>query len=94
MKTKYTPKPIDTSSIDIPDDLSHLVEKLAEHAHDVWAEGRLNDGWKWGVERCDKTLMHPCLIPYSALPEIEKEYDRRVVMQTIKAILALGYPIG
>ena len=35
----------------------------------------------------------PCLVPYADLPESEKEYDRNTAMQTLKAIIALGYGI-
>ena len=33
------------------------------------------------------------LVPYDQLPEDKKEYDRDTAMETIKAILALGYTI-
>lgn len=94
MRTNYLPQPINTSGIDLPGALSYLVERLAEHTHDIWAEGRIGNGWKWGPERCDEKLLHPCLVPYSTLPEGEKDYDRRAVLGTVKAILALGYTIG
>jgi RyR domain len=32
-------------------------------------------------------------VPYEQLPEAEKEYDRKTAMETIKAIIALGYRI-
>jgi hypothetical protein len=34
------------------------------------------------------------LKPYSELSEGEKEYDRITAMETLKAILTLGYVIG
>ena len=33
------------------------------------------------------------LVPYSELPESEKEYDRRTALGALKLILALGYRI-
>ena len=89
----YEPKPLDTSSIVLPEDLEALTEYLAENAHDTWAAKRLADGWSYGPARDDARKLHPCLVPYSELPESEKEYDRNTAMQTIKAILALGYRI-
>ncbi|MBP8954402.1 MAG: Ryanodine receptor Ryr [Armatimonadetes bacterium] len=89
----YEPKPLDTSSIVLPEDLEALTEYLAENAHDTWAAQRLADGWSYGPARDDARKLHPCLVPYSELPESEKEYDRNTAMQTIKAILALGYRI-
>ena len=35
----------------------------------------------------------PCLVPYSNLPENEKDYDRNTAMETLKVILSLGYII-
>ena len=36
---------------------------------------------------------HPCLIPYSELPEIEKEYDRNTALSALKMVVKLGYRI-
>lgn len=89
----YVPRPIPTEDITLPDDLLQLTEKLAENAHDHWALQRLGDGWTRGAERNDPQKKHPCLIPYDQLPDSEKEYDRNAAMETLKAIIALGYRI-
>jgi hypothetical protein len=89
----YQPQPIETASIELSKDLEELTEKLAEHAHDVWARQRQDDGWVLGPERDDVKREHPCLVPYALLPEEEKVYDRNAAMQTLRAILALGYKI-
>ena len=90
---RYVPQPIDTSRIQVPASLVELTEQLAENAHDVWARQRMADGWTWGPKRDDKTKQNPCLIPYADLPDSEKQYDRQAAMETIKAIIALGYRI-
>ena len=36
---------------------------------------------------------HPDLIPYSALPDGEKEYDRLMAVNTIKLVKKLGWKI-
>ncbi|MEN8131732.1 MAG: RyR domain-containing protein [Pseudomonadota bacterium] len=92
MKT-YEPKPIDTSSIEPSEDLLRLTEQLAENAHDHWAKLRMEEGWRWGTNRDDTAKEHPDLVPYGQLSESEKEYDRRSAMETLKAIIALGYRI-
>jgi hypothetical protein len=89
----YQPKPIDTTGIELGPELNELVEKLSESTHDNWAIGRLNEGWRLGPERDNKQKTHPCLIPYSQLPESEKDYDRVTATETLKAIIALGYSI-
>ena len=90
----YSPKPIETSNITLPPDILELTERLAENAHDVWARQRLSQGWTYGPQRDDAKKKHPCLIPYKDLPESEKVYDRDTAMETLKAILALGYKIA
>ncbi len=93
MKT-YTPQPIDTSGIDLPPDLEELVEKLAQNNHDHWARKRIGEGWRYGGMRDDNLKEHPDLVPYDQLPESEKEYDRKTVVEALKAIVALGYELS
>jgi ryanodine receptor 2 len=90
----YQPKPIDTGRVELPPDVVELTERLAEHAHDIWARERLAQGWTYGPKRDDDKKHHPCLVAYAELPESEKVHDRNTAMQTLKAILALGYRIS
>ena len=89
----YTPKPIDTSDVILPDDILELCEKLSENTHEVWSENRIKDGWTYGEKRDDVKKHHPCLIPYEELSETEKDYDRNTSQQTLKLIIKLGYKI-
>ncbi len=90
----YEPNPLDTSKIDLPQELLELQEQLAKNAHEVWARQRLADGWRYGASRNDEQKEHPCLVPYEDLPETEKQYDRNTAMETLKAIVAMGYEIA
>jgi len=89
----YKPTPFDTSNISLPPELIELTEKIAENVHDVWAQGRIKDGWTYGPVRDDDKKQTPCLVPYCDLTETEKEYDRNTALETIKLILSLGYEI-
>lgn len=89
----YFPYPIDTSDIELNDELKQLVEQLARNVHDNWAMGRINEGWTYGPTRDDALKQHPCLVDYDDLPESEKEYDRNTAMETVKLILKLGWKI-
>jgi RyR domain len=89
----YEPRPIKTSHIELSQEIVELTERLSEHAHDIWAKQRLADGWAYGPERNDAKKQHPSLVRYAALPESEKQYDRNAALETIKAMLALGYRI-
>lgn len=89
----YQPRPIDTSGVSLSLGLTALVERLAENTHEVWAEKRIADGWRYGASRDDANKMHPCLVPYAQLPESEIAYDRAMVEQALKCALALGWII-
>lgn len=93
MKNNYVPQPLDTKGVQLPQDLEQLVEKMALNVHEVWAAGRIADGWTWGPVRNDELKHHPCLIPYEDLPDSEREYDRHTAVETLKLILSLGYRI-
>lgn len=90
---KYEPKPIDTSDVKLSRDIIALSELLAKNTHEVWAENRMKEGWKYGKERNDAEKLHPCLVAYEELAESEKEYDRSTAMETLKLIEKLGYRI-
>lgn len=92
MKT-YTPKPIDLSDVELTEDLNELREAIAENAHEIWAENRQSEGWTYGPQRDDKLKQTPDMVPYSQLPEGEKEYDREMAMKTIKLLKKLGYDL-
>ncbi len=89
----YEPQPINLDDISLTDDLLELREAIAENAHDVWATARKKEGWTFGPERDDSNKKHPDLVPYSSLPDSEKEYDRLMALDTIKLVKKLGFEI-
>ncbi len=89
----YEPKPMNTADVKLAEDILDLTELLAKNAHDNWAEQRIRDGWRYGYRGSDENKTHPNLVPYEQLSEPDKEYDRRAVLETLKAIIALGYRI-
>lgn len=93
MRKQYLPSPVDTGDVHLPDYLECLTEKMARNVHEVWAEGRMKEGWRYGPVRDDAAKTHPCLVSYEELPESEREYDRQTAVQTLKLILKLGYNI-
>lgn len=94
MNNVYVPKPVDTTDIQLPEELNELVEKMAENVHEVWAQSRISQGWSYGPERNDALKHHPCLVPYNELPEVEKAYDRDTALGTLKLIAKLGFKIS
>lgn len=92
-KEAYVPQPMDTSDVQLPEELNELVEKMARNVHEVWAQSRISQGWTYGPERNDALKHHPCLVPYEDLPEVEKDYDRDTALGTLKLICKLGFEI-
>ena len=93
-KVNYTPQPIDTTDVKLPKELEQLVEQMSKNVHEVWAETRIMQGWKYGEQRNDELKTHPCIVPYEDLPEEEKEYDRNTSIGTLKLIMKLGFKIS
>lgn len=92
-KKTYTPQPVDTNDVKLPEELDALAEVIAKNVHDVWSQGRIAEGWTYGPERNDALRQTPCLVPYEELPESEKAYDRNTAQATLKLILKLGFRI-
>ena len=93
MKKNYVPQPMDTSAIQLPEELNVLIEQMAKNVHEVWAQSRIEQGWTYGEERSDALKQHPCLVSYEELPEVEKAYDRNTALETLKLISKLGFKI-
>ena len=89
----YHPEPIDTTGVELPAAVNELRELLAKNAHDLWARDRIKQGWSYGAQRDDAKKHNPCLVPYEELPDTERQYDRNNAMETLKAIVKLGYRI-
>ena len=89
----YQPKPIDTSGVRLPEGLEALTELIAQNVHDIWAEGRIREGWIYGETKDSDRRTTPLLVPYEDLPESEKFYDRSTALETLRLILKLGYEI-
>lgn len=90
----YNPRPVDTSDVTLPKELLALSEKIAENVHDVWAAGRIAEGWVYGEKKDAERKTTPLLIPYDELPESEKDYDRNTAFETLKLIVKMGYTIS
>lgn len=89
----YKPHPIDTSQIKLSEDILELTELLARNTHEIWAQQRLSEHWRYGAERDDRRREHPGLVSYEELSEVEKQYDRITALESLKTILSLGYRI-
>lgn len=85
----YEPKSIDTGNVILPKELLALTKKIAENVHDVWAVGRIEEGWTYGTEKDVEKKINPSLVSYNELSESEKDYDRNTALETLKLIVKL-----
>ena len=89
----YTPAPVDTSNVQLPEELMALAEDISKNVHEVWAQNRMNEGWTYGPVRDDQKRQTPCLVPYEQLSEEEKAYDLNTAFGTLKFIISQGFEI-
>lgn len=89
----YIPKPIDVEGVELPEDILQLTEYLAENAHEEWARDKMEKGWSYCAQKDEQHLLHPDLVPYCELIDSEKEYDRKMAMNTLKVLYKFGYTI-
>ena len=94
----YEPRVINTAKVKLLPETLLVCETLAEHLHNKWAFGRMNEGYRWGPTRVDTPApgmvkTHPLLQPYALLTEVEKESNRNTVKGILKGLMALGYKV-
>lgn len=46
-----------------------------EESHQGWLELKQEEGWVYGPEKDIEKKTHPCMLPYSDLPEVQKQKD-------------------
>jgi len=70
------------------------IEAMAKIEHNLWMEERLKDGWKFaqGLKNPVKKKS-PFLIPWTQLPEGEKEKDRETVRKMSAYLSKAGFQI-
>lgn len=90
---KYIPQPVDLSGIELPQELLDLAQAISKNVHEVWAAGRMSEGWTYGLTRNDEKRETPCLVPFEELSDEEKAYDWNTAANTLKLIMSLGFEI-
>jgi ppGpp synthetase/RelA/SpoT-type nucleotidyltranferase len=69
------------------------VEIMAELEHGRWNVERLLDGWKWEPIKDEAKKLSPYIIPWSALTEEMKEFDRDAVRHIPHLLAEFGMEI-
>ena len=81
-----------TSSLEGVDNV--FAGKTPEQLHELWCQSKLDAGWKYGVEKNGDAKTHPCLVPYSHLPDFQKKKDALLSAVVRGVAAALGFPVG
>ena len=89
----WTLRPMDSPGKKIEKIETAVVETLAMFEHKAWMEERLSTGWKYGPEKNVDEKISPYLIPYEALPEQIKEFDRNTVRNIPELLDMIGMAI-
>lgn len=50
-------------------------EPTPEEHHQQWVEHMRQMGWRYGPEKDQEAMTHPCLVPYDDLPDEQKAKD-------------------
>ena len=66
------------------------VEILAEIEHNRWVSERMLAGWRYGAVRNDSCRTRPSILPWSCLPEEEKQKDLDNVETALRVLAQTG----
>lgn len=81
----------------VPDELpleAKQLDELAEMEHERWVSDQEGDGWRFtSGEKDPERKLHPLLIPWSDLPDHEREKDRDAIRAIPAALAAVGYAL-
>jgi class 3 adenylate cyclase len=69
------------------------MEILARREHDRWMAERVRQGWTYAPVRDNARRHHPCIVPWEALSEAEKQKDRDTVLNMPAFIKKAGFQI-
>ena len=89
----YVPNPINVDDVVLPEKIAELTEYIAENTHEEWAKQRFREGWTFAPKTNKKLKQSFDLVPYCELIDSEKEYDRKMAMNTLRVLYKLGYKI-
>lgn len=64
------------------------VDLTPEESHALWCNHKKTDGWVYGETKDAVAKTHPCLVPYSDLPQ-EQQLKDKLFRAVVKAVLSI-----
>ncbi|XP_056888735.1 ryanodine receptor 2 isoform X2 [Takifugu flavidus] len=89
----FTPRPADTTSVTVPENLDYFITRCAENIHENWCLEKFSKGWSFGEKICETSKSHILLKPYQFLSEKDKEAYCGPIRESLKTILSWGWII-
>lgn len=54
----------------------HLANDVdPEASHEAWRKEKVEAGWQFGLDKDPEKKEHPCMLPFSQLPQAQKAKD-------------------
>ncbi len=69
------------------------IDFFAEHAHQIFCEDLLQQGYRYGPVLSEEQKTHPALVPYEQLSEDLKQSNRDFVRDIPRKIASAGYSL-
>jgi hypothetical protein len=70
-----------------------MIEKLARREHRRWCQAKVNAGWRYAPRRDEVRMLHPDLIRWEDLSELEREKNHDAVRQLPELLADVGFRI-
>jgi TrkA-N domain/RyR domain len=67
--------------------LAHETEVLAQIEHEGWCDEKLSSGWRWGPTYDPEQRLHPSLVAWQELGDVDRQRDRDAV-EAVPGVLA------
>lgn len=87
----YSIQKVKKGSAKMAEQLSRLIEFLAENAHEAWASRKCEQGWKYGPKSDPVTKTHPSLVPYCDMDDSQQDLDREAAVTILSSLIKWGY---